>query len=292
MSDEEIKLSDSEFDKIRDRIYQIAGISLGEAKRVLVVSRLTKILRALNINSFSAYIDFLDKKASQAEKQVFVNALTTNLTRFYREDHHFDHLVDYVGKIIANPNSVKSRNGKSRLRIWSAGCSTGQEPYTIAMALMGKYPQLKSWDFKILATDVDTDVIAKAAMGVYSAGDLDGLSSAQAAVFEKPSSETIRVPANLRNLMTFKPLNLMGNWPIKGPFDAIFCRNVTIYFDKPTQTQVFERFSQLLGEDAYLYIGHSENMKAESLGFMLEGKTIYRRLGQQASSQPQKRINA
>lgn len=291
MSDVEIKLSNSEFDKIRDRIYRIAGISLGEAKRVLVVSRLSKILRALNIPSFDSYVDFLDKIASQDEKQVFVNALTTNLTRFYREDHHFDHLVDYVGKIIASPTPVKSKTGKSRLRIWSAGCSTGQEPYTIAMALMGKYPQLKSWDFKILATDVDTNVIAKAAMGTYSAGDLDGLSLTQASVFEKPTSETIRVPANLRNLMTFKPLNLMGKWPLKGPFDAIFCRNVTIYFDKPTQTRVFERFGQLLREDAYLYIGHSENMKAESLGYVLEGKTVYRRLDQQASGQSQKRVN-
>ena len=286
MIDGEIVLSDKEFDKIRDRIYQIAGISLGEAKRVLVVSRLTKLLRPLNLSSFDAYVDFLDKKATQDEKQKFVNALTTNLTRFYREDHHFDHLVEYVGKLIANPNRARS-NGKPRLRIWSAGCSTGQEPYTIAMALMQKYPQLKSWDFRILATDVDTNVIATAAMGVYAAGDLEGLSAAQAAVFEKPSSETIRVPAMYRNLMTFKPLNLMENWPLKGPFDAIFCRNVTIYFDKPTQTRVFERFAKLLDNDAYLYIGHSENMRAETLGYVLEGKTIYRRSGQEI-----KRANA
>jgi len=276
MSEEEISLSDKEFDKIRDRIYQIAGISLGEAKRVLVVSRLTKIVRAKNIKSFDAYVDFLDKRASRDDKQVFVNALTTNLTRFYREDHHFDHLVEYVGRLVANPR-YKSSTGKPRLRIWSAGCSTGQEPYTIAMALMQNFPQLKSWDFKILATDVDTDVIAKAAMGIYPAGELEGLSKSQASVFEKMPDGNVRIPMNLRNLMTFKPLNLMLDWPMKGPFDAIFCRNVTIYFDKPTQTKVFERFSELLPEDGYLYIGHSENMRAAALGFCIDGKTIYRR---------------
>ncbi len=280
MAEGEIKLSDAEFDKIRDRIYKFAGISLGEAKRVLVISRLTKILRAKGMKSFDAYVDFLDRGASRQDKQVFVNALTTNLTRFYREDHHFDHLVEYVGRLMASPPHV-SANGKPRLRIWSAGCSTGQEPYTIAMALMQKHPKLKNWDFRILATDVDTDVIAKAARGVYPAGEMEGLSAAQASVFERPTPDTIRVPAAYRNLMTFKPLNLMEEWPVKGPFDAIFCRNVTIYFDKPTQTRVFERFSGLLGENAYLYIGHSENMRAEELGFVLEGKTIYRRLGQQ-----------
>lgn len=282
MADQEIQLSDKEFDDVRDLIYKIAGISLGDAKRVLVVSRLSKLVKAKGLASFSAYLSFLQGRATKEEKQTFVNALTTNLTRFYREDHHFDHLIDYVGKLISRPNQPKSPNGKSRLRIWSAGCSTGQEPYTIAMALLGKYPQLKSWDFKILGTDVDTNVVATSAVGTYAAGDLDGLSTAQAGVFERPTAETIRVPALYRNLMTFKPLNLMESWPIKGPFDAIFCRNVTIYFDKETQTKVFQRFSELLSEGAYLYIGHSENMRAEALGYVLEGKTVYRRLAEQS----------
>jgi len=280
MADEELALSAKEFDKIRDRIYKIAGISLGDSKRVLVVSRLTKIVRAKNLNSFDAYVDFLDKGASKEDKQIFVNALTTNLTRFYREDHHFDHLLKYVGKLIANPRHTGIK-GRPRLRIWSAGCSTGQEPYTIAMALMGQFPQLKNWDFKILATDVDTDVIAKAATGIYPATEMDGLSKTQAAMFEKMPDGNIRIPAPLRNLMTFKPLNLMLGWPLKGPLDAIFCRNVTIYFDKPTQIKVFQRFSQLLPDDAYLYIGHSENMQAASMGFTLEGKTVYRKLAQE-----------
>ncbi len=278
MADVEVALSDKEFTRICDRIYKIAGISLSDAKRTLVVSRLSKLVRAKGLKSFDAYVDFLDRGAQKSDKQEFINALTTNLTRFYREDHHFDHLVDYVGHLIANP-TAKSRTGKPRLRIWSAGCSTGQEPYTIAMCLMQRYPQLRSWDFKILATDLDTNVVATAAAGRYSKSDLDGLSPQQAKMFEADSDTTIRVPAQLRNLMTFKSLNLMGDWPITGPFDAIFCRNVTIYFDKPTQTKVFQRFAGLLSENGFLYIGHSENMRAESLGFKLKGKTTYQRLG-------------
>ncbi|HHG90339.1 MAG TPA: protein-glutamate O-methyltransferase CheR [Devosia sp.] len=277
MAEAEVALSDREFDKIRDRIYRIAGISLGDAKRTLVVSRLSKLVRTKGLNSFDAYVDFLDKEATADEKQTFVNALTTNLTRFYREGHHFDHLVDYVRRLIAGPHH-KSADGKARLRIWSAGCSTGQEPYTIAMCLMQHFPQLRNWDFRILATDVDTNVVATAAAGTYPQSDLEGLSKEQAKMFEIVGDGTIRVPAPLRKLVVFKPLNLMQDWPLKGPFDAIFCRNVTIYFDKPTQTRIFERFAGLLEEGAFLYIGHSENMRAEALGFRLEGKTIYQRL--------------
>ncbi len=277
MAESDIKLSDLEFNKVRERIYKTAGISLGEAKRTLVVSRLTKRVKARGLASFDAYLDFLDTKATNADRQDFVNALTTNLTRFYREDHHFDHLVEQVGQIMSAPATGRV-NAKRRLRIWSAGCSTGQEPYTIAMCLVQRYPQLKNWDFRILATDVDTDVLAKAARGVYSQDELEGLNAQQAKMFERSGDGAIRVPANLRNLMTFKPLNLMKAWPFKGPFDAIFCRNVTIYFDKPTQTEVFKRFAGLLGDEGYLYIGHSENMRAEAVGFSLCGKTIYKRL--------------
>jgi len=276
MAEIDITLSDNEFNKIRDRIYKIAGISLGEAKRTLVISRLSKLLKPKGLASFDDYVNFLDHKAAPKDHQEFVNALTTNLTRFYRESHHFDHLVKQVGKIIAAPNQLRA-NGKPRLRIWSAGCSTGQEPYTIAMCLMGHYPQLRSWDFRILATDVDTQVLERAAQATYPETELEGLSKQQAKIFERAGDTMIRVPANLRKLMTFKPLNLMKNWPFKGPFDAIFCRNVTIYFDKPTQTKVFERFAQLLGDEGYLYIGHSENMRAEEIGFSLCGKTIYKR---------------
>jgi len=273
MDNGEFPLSDREFSRIQGRVYKVAGISLSDAKRTLVVSRLSKVIRALNLSSFDAYVDFLERGgATTTDEQNFVNALTTNLTRFYREDHHFDHLVKQVGELIA---AKKGAGGKQRLRIWSAGCSTGQEPYTIGLALMSAYPELKRWDFKILATDIDTNVLAKAATGTYPESELAGLSAERAEPFERPGDGRIHVPEHIRRLVFFKPLNLNEAWPMRGPFDAIFCRNVAIYFDKPTQAQLFARLGEMLAPGAFLYIGHSENIAAGSGPFTLVGKTIY-----------------
>jgi chemotaxis protein methyltransferase CheR len=269
MEQGEFSLSEREFSRIKARIYSVAGISLSDAKRTLVVSRLSKILRNLGLSSFDAYVDFLERGATQKDSQDFVNALTTNLTRFYREDHHFVHLRKYVGDLMA------TRPRGTRLRIWSAGCSTGQEPYTIGMDLLAAFPDLKRWDFRILATDIDTAVIAKAAQGLYPESELSGLSPERAGLLEPGGPGMIRVPGAVRELVAFKPLNLIGPWPMKGPFDAIFCRNVAIYFDKPTQGDVFGRFSGMLAPEGFLYIGHSENLGAGGEGFRLVGKTIY-----------------
>lgn len=274
MENGEYPLSDREFARIQGRVYKVAGISLSDAKRTLVVSRLSKVIRALRLPSFDAYVDFLERGgATTADEQNFVNALTTNLTRFYREDHHFDHLLDYIGRQIAEKQNM-GVNAR-RLRIWSAGCSTGQEPYTIAAALMQAYPELKRWDFKILATDIDTNVLAKAATGIYPESELNGLSAERARLFERTGDGKIRVPEAIRNLVFYKPLNLNEAWPMRGPFDAIFCRNVAIYFDKPTQAQLFSRLGELLAPGGMLYIGHSENIAAGSGPFTLVGKTIY-----------------
>lgn len=269
MEQGEFALSEREFARIKARVYSVAGISLSDAKRTLVVSRLSKIVRALRLPSFDAYVDYLERDGSPEDGQNFVNALTTNLTRFYREDHHFEHLRTYVKALMSE------RPRGTRLRIWSAGCSTGQEPYTIAMDLIGAFPELKRWDFKILATDIDTAVIAKAAGGVYPENELTGLSSERARPFERSGDGQVRVPGALRELVSFKPLNLIGPWPMKGPFDAIFCRNVAIYFDKPTQGEVFGRFAKMLAPEGFLYIGHSENLGSGGEGFRLVGKTIY-----------------
>lgn len=269
MEQGEISLSEREFSRIKSRVYKVAGISLSDAKRTLVVSRLSKIVRALELASFDDYVDYLEKGASASDGQDFVNALTTNLTRFYREDHHFDHLKTYVGGLISE------RPRGQKLRIWSAGCSTGQEPYTIGMDLLNAFPELKRWDFKILATDIDTAVIAKAARGIYPENELSGLSGERARPFQKLNDGTVQVPQAARELVSFKPLNLIAEWPMKGPFDAIFCRNVAIYFDKPTQGAVFGRFGKLLAPEAFLYIGHSENLGSGGEGFRLVGKTIY-----------------
>ncbi len=269
MDQGEFSLSEREFARIKARVYAVAGISLSDAKRTLVVSRLSKILRALGLPSFDAYVDYLERSGSVDDGQDFVNALTTNLTRFYREDHHFEHLRSYIGALVAE------RPRGTKLRIWSAGCSTGQEPYTIGLDLLAAFPDLKRWDFKILATDIDTAVIAKAAMGIYPENELSGLSPERARLFERGNDGTIRIPAAARELVSFKPLNLIGPWPMRGPFDAIFCRNVAIYFDKPTQGEVFGRFAKMLAPEGFLYIGHSENLGSGGEGFRLVGKTIY-----------------
>ena len=282
MEQGELALSDREFERIKQRVYRVAGISLSDAKRTLVVSRLLKLVKALNLPSFDAYADYLERGGTDKDAQDFVNALTTNLTRFYREDHHFEHLQHHIATLMSERPRVAA-GGKPRLRIWSAGCSTGQEPYTIAVSLLAAFPDLKRWDFKILATDIDTNVIAKAALGTYPISELSGLSAERAALFERSADGNIRVPAAARELISFKPLNLIEAWPMKGPFDAIFCRNVAIYFDKPTQGQVFSRFGTMIAPDGFLYIGHSENLGTVSANFRLVGKTIYQpKLAQKA----------
>jgi chemotaxis protein methyltransferase CheR len=274
MNQGDIALTDREFERVKRRVYDVAGISLSEAKRTLVVSRLHKIVRALGLTTFDAYMDYLERRGSPADAQDFVNALTTNLTRFFREDHHFEHLNRQV-KALIDSRPPPGPHGKPRLRIWSAGCSTGQEPYTIALSLLAAFPELRRWDFRILATDIDTNVLARAAQGIYPESELSGLSAERAALFERPGDGTIRVPQGGRELISFLPLNLIEAWPVKGPFDAIFCRNVAIYFDKPTQAEVFSRFGAVLSPAGFLYIGHSENLGAGAAGFRLVGKTIY-----------------
>jgi chemotaxis protein methyltransferase CheR len=271
MDPNEFALGEREFERIRTRLYDVAGISLSDAKRTLVIARLSKIVRGMKLPSFDAYLDFLDRQGTATDAQEFVNALTTNLTRFWREEHHFTHLIDHVGELMKTRTSVSDK----RLRIWSAGCSTGQEPYTIALSLLAAHPELKRWDLKILATDIDTSVIAKAATALYPEGELNGLSVERARLFERTGDGRIRIPQAIASLVSFKQLNLMAPWPMKGPFDAIFCRNVAIYFDKPTQGEVFGRLGKILAPGGYLYIGHSENLGSGGSGFRLVGKTIY-----------------
>jgi chemotaxis protein methyltransferase CheR len=273
MDQDDLILSDREFERIKARVYREAGISLSDAKRTLVISRLYKLVRALGLSRFDSYIDFLETQGTPQNAQDFVNALTTNLTRFYREDHHFDHLLRHVGGLI-------EARGRGRLRIWSAGCSTGQEPYTIALSLLNAFPELKRWDFKVLATDIDTNVLTRALAGSYPESELACLSPERARQFERPGDGTIRIPGGVRELISFLPLNLIGPWPMRGPFDAIFCRNVAIYFDKPTQGEVFGRFRALLAPGGFLYIGHSENIGSGAADFRLVGKTIYQPRGQ------------
>ena len=259
MDQGEIALSDREFSRVKSRVYAQAGISLSDAKRTLVVSRLSKIVRQLQLPSFDAYLDYLERQGSPSDAQDFINALTTNLTRFWREDHHFTHLETYVGQLMQRRPRVE--NGRPKLRIWSAGCSTGQEPYTIALHLLAAHPELKRWDFRILATDIDTNVVARAAAGVYPEAELNGLTPEQAGLFERAGAGQVRVPMAVRELIAFKPLNLMNNpWPMRGPFDAVFCRNVAIYFNDADRRLLFARLERALDSGGYLILGAMESL--------------------------------
>jgi chemotaxis protein methyltransferase CheR len=273
MDQGEFPLSEREFSRIRDRVYRAAGISLSDAKRTLVVARLAKIVRTGGFGGFDAYMDELERTENPEDAQAFINALTTNLTRFWREEHHFDQLIAQVGGIV---EMRRRATDTKRLRIWSAGCSTGQEPYTIALSLLAALPELKQWDFKILATDIDTSVLDKAATGIYPTGELQGLSTERVRLFERIAGEQVVVPKAVREIVSFKPLNLLApNWPMKGQFEAIFCRNVIIYFDRPTQSEVIGRLAKVLVPGGMLYVGHSENLGAHGTSFRLVGKTVY-----------------
>ncbi len=269
----EFEFTRKDFEYIRDMVGERTGIVLSDHKENMVYGRLTRRIRQLRLGSFREYIDLLQEGDGE-ELIEFTNALTTNLTAFFREPHHFDYLAETV-----MPFLLSKRNNR-RLRIWSAGCSTGEEPYTLAMVLMESIQNIGGWDVKILATDLDSNVVAKGKAGIYSAERITGISKArQAKWFRKDTtSGQVVVDDALRNLITFKQLNLLHPWPMKGPFDVIFCRNVIIYFNKDTQSKLFDRYANMLAPDGYLFVGHSETLHKVTDRFRLLGKTIYARV--------------
>lgn len=273
----EFEFADQDFQRIRRIINEIAGISLAEGKRELVYSRLSRRLRQLGLRRFDEYCRLLETGGEDnPELGEFVNALTTNLTSFFRESHHFD----FLGKELL-PTLIRERSlSNRRIRIWSAGCSTGEEPYSIAMVVRETLPAV-GWDVKILATDLDSNVLATADRGVYDANRVKDLSEVRLRRWfqrgRDAQSGQVRVAPELRDLIVFRRLNLMLDWPMSGPFDVVFCRNVVIYFDKPTQRVLFERFADLLAERGHLFVGHSESLFKVTDRFVPLGKTIYRR---------------
>ncbi len=268
--------TDRHFDNFRKMVSEHTGIALSDAKRELVYGRLTRRLRKLSLDNFDDYTNYILEN-SEDELSNFINAVTTNLTSFFREDHHFRYLAD---KLI--PELLHRNRASRRIRVWSAGCSTGEEPYSIAITLRESIPDIDNWDVRILATDIDTNVISKGENGIYDEERITGLSSGRIKQwFFKGSNKQagkVRVKPELQQMITFKQLNLMTEWPMKGLFDILFCRNVVIYFDKPTQKVLFERFTGQLTEDAHMFIGHSETLYNVSERFQLLGKTIYRRI--------------
>jgi chemotaxis protein methyltransferase CheR len=272
----EFEFGTEDFEALRKLVKQITGINLSDQKRELVYGRLARRLRALQLQSFAEYRDVLARDGGQEIAQ-FCNAITTNLTAFFREPHHFDYLREQVLAPMANSGAAR------RLRIWSAGCSTGEEPYSLAMTILEALPDIRRWDVRILATDLDSDVLERGRRGIYTEERLKNLTLQRRSRFfqERRDREGLsyEATAELKSLITFKQLNLMHLLPMRGPLDAIFCRNVVIYFDKDTQRELFTRVAQLQASGNLLFLGHSESLFKVSEQYALIGKTVYRRAG-------------
>lgn len=268
----EFPMTSANFSVIQKVAMDWTGINLSDHKRNMIYGRLSRRLRALGLSSFSEYCDLLQSNPG-AEKTEFINSITTNLTSFFREGHHFDYLA---GSVI--PHLMRENQRTKRIRIWSAGCSTGEEPYSIAMALM-RFTILRDWDVKVLATDLDTDVLAKGAEGIYPSERAEGVPEKYRQFFKKDrSSDSVKVKDSVRDLIFFKSLNLLHEWPMKGPFDIVFCRNVVIYFDLATQKKLFDRYADLMVSKGHLFIGHSESLYKVTDRFQSVGRTIYQKV--------------
>ncbi len=269
MKEREFSFSDDNFRFLAGLAHARTGIVLAEQKKDMVYSRLARRLRALELADFGQYCDMLQSPAGTGEMTNLINALTTNLTSFFREKHHFDHLAGMLAQM--------QQSGARRLRIWSAGCSSGMEPYSIAMTARTTLPDIDRWDARVLATDIDSNMLSAGIAGEYPAADVQGVPAPMRKQFSALPGDRIVMGEQLKKMIAFKHLNLLESWPMKGPFDAIFCRNVVIYFDKETKTRIFEKFARLLPAGGLLYIGHSENLNGISDAFTPVGRTIYRR---------------
>lgn len=267
----EFPMTMANFRRIQKLAYDLTGISLSDHKQNMIYGRLARRLRALNLQNFDQYCELLSADKS-VELPDFVNAITTNLTAFFREPHHFEFL-----KKTLIPDLLRKNTKSRRLRIWSAGCSTGEEPYSIAMVLRS-FAVLAAWDAKVLATDLDSNVVATARSGRYTKERISSVPQEyRKYISTEEGSDDIEVREDVKKLITFNQLNLLHEWPMKGQFDVIFCRNVVIYFDAPTQTRLFERYADILHPDGHIFIGHSENLHKVCDRFASIGRTIYRR---------------
>lgn len=274
----EFLFTDDDFQRIAKMLHDDAGIAIPEAKATLVYSRLAKRLRALGLGSFRDYCAILTEEGgkSAGERQQMLAALTTNVTRFFREPHHFDHLKTKV----LPPLLSKARAG-GRVRIWSAACSTGPEPYSIALTILSLMPDAANFDVRVLATDIDPNVVAEGRRGLYRDDAVEPIPNELRTRWMKRANQdgalAWSVGDEMRELTAFRELNLIGNWPMKGPFDAIFCRNVVIYFEEETQSRVWARFKPLLTPEGRLYIGHSERLSGPAApAFVTDGLTTYK----------------
>jgi len=258
------------FDRVVKLIRRKAGIFLSDRKSDMVYSRLARRIRKLGFSNFDTYLDFVEEDLPESIH--FTNALTTNLTHFFREKHHFEYLSQTFLPSLFEKN-------QQRIRVWSAGCSTGEEPYSVGLMWMALEAKPAHVDFKILATDLDTNVLEICRKGIYPVEKLSPVSLPHLRWFretENCGADEREISPKIREFIYFKQLNLMDEWPMKGPLDVIICRNVLIYFDKATQLNLVQRFSNLLAKDGCLILGHSESLSANKGQFVSIGKTIYR----------------
>jgi chemotaxis protein methyltransferase CheR len=266
----EFAMTADDLRRISQRGQALLGLELGQAKRQMVYSRLSRRLRALGMTSFSAYLDHLETPAGLAEIEPFTNALTTNMTAFFREAHHFAHFEREIQRTPADHTR--------RFRVWSAGCSTGEEAYSIAMILHANAERLTGRDRRILGSDVDTEVLDIARRGTYAAERLASVPPRfRAPPYLRPGSGEQTIGEPVRNLVVFRALNLIGPWPFRGAFDVVFCRNVLIYFAPEIRDRIVDRIADLLQPGGVLYLGHSESILGSHPKLVAEGHTIYRR---------------
>lgn len=273
-------MTDDEFEVFRELVRRETGIALGPQKRALLEARLAKRLRALGLATYGAYYAHLRRNDARGEERThFVNAVTTNETAFFREAAHFTHLeTEWLPALRAAADA----GGPRRLRIWSAACSTGEEPYSIAMTLLGALGDTSRWDLRVLASDIDTEVLARAAAGVYRLEAIERLPAERIRRFflrgVGRQGGNVRVRPEVRELVTFRRLNLLdAPWPIRTRFDLIFCRNVLMYFDRPTQATLVTRLERMLGPEGVLVLGHAENLLGLDSAMQRVTSTIYRR---------------
>lgn len=273
MVDKQFEFTESDFNKFRDLVMKHTGIHLTDNKRELVYGRLSRRLRILGLDKFSLYREIIEQ-GDPNELQEFANLITTNLTSFFRESHHFEHLKNTL-----IPDLIRSKSSDRKIRIWSAGCSSGEEPYSIAMVVRELASELAGWDVKILATDLDSNMIQTAENGVYDFDRVAGIGDDRIRKFffkgKGKQDGKVKVTPELQQIVSFNKLNLMEKWPIQGKFDVVFCRNVVIYFDKETQTRLFSRFADTMTHDGRLFVGHSETLSKVTNRFELMSKTIY-----------------
>jgi chemotaxis protein methyltransferase CheR len=263
------ELKKAHFDRISQLVYRLTGIHLPPDKQELVKARLTKRLRALRLKSFDAYMEYLKPDNSEGELVAMVEAMTTNKTSFFREPQHFDYLCRQIVPRLKN----------RRIRVWSAGCSSGEEPYSAAILLNEAIQDLGLWDISILATDLSSRMLVHARKGIYDTNRLQDVPPLQISKYftciETNPLRRYQVIEPLRRQVHFARLNLMREWPMRGPFDVIFCRNVMIYFDKATQEQLVNRFWNLLKPGGHLFVGHSESLAGLPHKFCYAQPAIY-----------------